>query len=175
MGTTEAMDATSLLNLNLHTPRGYLRDFQRAKLYKSEEGLPEGRRFDALSDIKRYVERALASKWLQTRFPDAPTQIEIGDGRAAKSAIAYVHGTRWSQESGRVIDARSYPRLIFPRCSRYERVVLHELAHALSPADRHGPRFATTYLQLIRHYLGVRVAEQLDANFARNGVICIEE
>jgi putative metallohydrolase (TIGR04338 family) len=59
-----------------------------------------------------------------------------------------------------------------PRWGRSERVILHELAHHATPryCAAHGPEYARTFLDLVRHFMGREVAQQLEEAFESHRV-----
>jgi putative metallohydrolase (TIGR04338 family) len=56
--------------------------------------------------------------------------------------------------------------------TRREHVLIHELAHVVTPDEcaAHGPEFARAYLQLVGEFLGLEAAAELSGYFKRLGV-----
>lgn len=46
-------------------------------------------------------------------------------------------------------------RITLGKWARQPSVILHEMAHALAPGDRHGPRFVGVYIGLLARHLGL--------------------
>jgi putative metallohydrolase (TIGR04338 family) len=135
------------------------RDGQRARVYRAERAVPDGRRLPALADVQRYVDRVTASPLWRRVAPDRP-RVEVRDGRGRRRAGSYVgHAT-----------------ITVPRVHRRERHVLHELAHQLADATgradepAHGWRFAAGLLVLLEAFLSPAAAGALRAAYAAEGV-----
>jgi putative metallohydrolase (TIGR04338 family) len=135
------------------------RDGQRARVYRAERALPEGRRLPALADVQRYVDRVPASPLWRRLAPGRP-RVEVGDGRGRRRAGSYV----------------GLPAIAVPRVHRRERHVLHELAHQLADAagspeePAHGWRFAACLLLLLEAFGSPEGAGALRAAYAAEGV-----
>jgi putative metallohydrolase (TIGR04338 family) len=125
------------------------RDPQRDLVYQAELMCDEGRFFDDINDLRDHVAWLTATKWLQNQGFDYEVVI-VKDGRGLRRATCAV-------DSNRCI-------LSFPRESRTELTVLHEVAHALS-GDGHGPWFCSIYLKLVRRFMGQGEAELLRDEF----------
>jgi len=136
---------------------GYVRDSRRQKLYDAEGYIRTGPMM-TLVEIDTYVRALLDEKWTRRhwriRESNYPT---ITDGRGSSDARYDSHDNQ----------------LEFPRWSRTEMVVLHEVAHYLArkcqdscngphaPGRRHcayeahhGWHFAKIMLMLVRHKMG---------------------
>jgi putative metallohydrolase (TIGR04338 family) len=59
------------------------------------------------------------------------------------------------------------PTIGLPKSMMTERVLLHELAHLVTPLTlpKHGPDYARTYLELVRQFMGLKVARRLTLAF----------
>lgn len=140
------------------------RDNQRKRLYDSEKDLGQGphRIFRAVEGVKEYVESIMRSHWFQDHFPDV-TSIEVTDGRRRRNAAAQRFETHTWEIKG-VIK--------MPKWSRIEIVILHEIAHVVTPNHfaAHGLEFATNFLALTKHALGVDAYNRLRARFLAKGV-----
>jgi putative metallohydrolase (TIGR04338 family) len=133
------------------------RDSQRQKVYDAEGAAFAGAPVDLpeMADLERYVNFVCSLKRVKASFPklvDWP--IYIGDGRARRKAGGWRQG------------------ILMPRWSRKRWVVLHELSHVIVDrvhshrrAAGHGWEFASTYLLLVRHVMGVAVHDRLKAEF----------
>jgi putative metallohydrolase (TIGR04338 family) len=142
-----------------------VRDTQRGKVYKAEEHLPEalkGPKFETLADCQAYYDHITQSRWWKARAIETP--IFLRDGRGTRTASAY---SNW---------AGGYINL--PRWSRYQIVMLHELAHILNNrsrqhgADRrpHGAGFVRAFLDLVGRWIGPNMARVLRESMLEHGV-----
>jgi hypothetical protein len=138
-----------------HLPRvgnpGDVRDNQRSKLYGAEHAwagcspaaellIEKGPRVAGTGNVsidacQAYVDDLLSRSWFQRRW-----------GRRTISVRHKVSGSATG----------SYGKIHLPPWSRTEAVILHELAHNLTPTERaaHGPEFAGVYLELVRYAVG---------------------
>ena len=109
-------------------------------VYASEDAAlgDYGRTFLNLPEVRAYVEELIDSDWWGDRWPHV-------------DAVA-VGRTRSERFSGYALDGGREIRL-GDRGLR-EPVVLHELAHVLTPGAGHGPTFVATLLALVRERLG---------------------
>lgn len=141
------------------------RDTQRGKVYKAEDHLSEalkGRKFKTLVECQAYYDHITRSRWWKTRAIKTP--IFLRDGRGTSIARAY---SDW---------AGGYINL--PRWSRYEIVMLHELAHVLRSRSHqrgvdtrpHGAGFVRALLDLVRRWMGPETAKALRASMLEHGV-----
>jgi putative metallohydrolase (TIGR04338 family) len=135
------------------------RDSQRARVYRAERAVPDGRRLPTVGDVQRYVDRVTASALWRRLVPDR-SRVEVRDGRGRRRAGSYV----------------GLPAIAVPRVHRRERHVLHELAHQLAdatgdPAEpAHGWRFAAALLLLVRERKSPETADALRAANTAAGV-----
>lgn len=114
---------------------------QQEAVYAAERGAlgGYGRRFQNVGEIRAYVDRLVDSDWFHDRWPDV--------GRVAVSRI---RSSKWAG----VASARSLSIAIAYGAAG-EAVVLHELAHVVSPPDAgHGPVFCFAFLALVREHMG---------------------
>lgn len=160
------------------------RDAQRSKVYAAEQfvrtlfdraqsrgestleffganiTLPPEARFASVESVRRYVESVLGHGAVEQRWPDAEplavrsrrgctaAHYERGDG-VATIAVPDRH-TTWALR---------------------ELVVLHEIAHHLSPCEpAHGPEFTSTLCDLAAAVMGPEVAHVLRVVYAKEGV-----
>ncbi|MEM7167617.1 MAG: hypothetical protein AAF581_19345 [Planctomycetota bacterium] len=133
------------------------RDQQRARLYDAEEGVDAGRVFVSLDDTQAFVDSITTSAFWE-RIPNAPRVIRVRDGRGRRHACA--------------ADAWFGAELRLPRWSRNQLIVLHELAHTITPSHcaSHGPEFAGAYLHLVRRFLSEEHYDALHESFRRADV-----
>jgi len=125
------------------------RDQQRKRLYAAETILASvsRRRIETVPDLQAYVDELCHKPWFKHRWGSHQVVVKDGRGRRRASAI------------GNVIK--------MPRHARFEWVVLHEVAHTLTPAPLawHGSYFANVYMELIRFRLGTAIADKLESYF----------
>lgn len=127
------------------------RDNQRQRLYDAEgQALRgHGERYAELSDAQVYVNKVLASAWVQTRWGRRNVTVNRGRGDGGHSYGGWITVGR---------DAQQW-------------VVLHELAHELAPANVvHGPVFAAIYLALVTRFMGAEHGARLRAAFRQHRV-----
>jgi putative metallohydrolase (TIGR04338 family) len=128
------------------------RDFQKSKVYNAEEQILWGRHLswqetqDYIADITR------------TRFWKSlgGKEIKVKDGR------------------GTTIARGNYLRkfVSLPKWARTELVILHELAHTITPPRycSHGVTYIRNYLKLVRRFMGDHTWKELKARFKTNKV-----
>ena len=140
-----------------------VRDSQRSKVYKAEH-VVHGADFETVEEIQTYVDKVLSRAWFVRRWPRvAANGITVEDGRGRRAAAAK---TRW----GRLI-------VTMPKWSRYEEIILHEIAHHCSDAQHgtrevaaHGWEFAGTLVELVRYEMGKDEADEMKASFRKHKV-----
>lgn len=135
------------------------RDNQRSRLYASEWecfGWPK-MEFDDIDELSEYVWKVLSNHWVQQKYElarkmvNGEVKLKISNGSGQRRALA------------RRTDDLMW--ISFPRKTRARHIVLHELAHILTPMEfaGHGREFARTYLSLVRIIMGVEKEKQLKA------------
>lgn len=133
-----------------------MRDSQRQKVYDSEEPVDRGCTFVSVDECQAYVDRVLARKRLQRKFPRLPKKIVVHHGGGNRRATAY-------QDLGQ--------RMIkLPRWARSEMVILHEVAHHVADSSDgqrwgHNWKFCQVYLVLLREMMGVGTERALRDQF----------
>jgi putative metallohydrolase (TIGR04338 family) len=142
-------------------------DSQRSRVYQAERALdrPEwNRRLGTVQEIQDYVDRIVRSRWFRGAFPDFPGRIIVKDGRGRRRAGG------WRTWDGGCIT--------LPVWSRRASIVLHEVAHVVTPrrdaqgrrTAAHGREFAAAFLALVRRWMGAEAAAALRAAFRLHGV-----
>lgn len=134
-----------------------LRDTQKRKLYRSEYSISHSKRFKAMDEVNAYVADIIRSSfWKKMRGAD---YIDIKDGRGRRNAAAFNRNT-----------------ITLPRWARSDIVILHELTHTLVNFDynnrvpSHGNEFASTFLKLVKRYMGKESHDELKLAFKSNHV-----
>lgn len=132
---------------------GRPRDSQRTRLYRAESEVATGRRLPTVEHMQAYVDELVGAAWFLARW--GSTRIEVRPGYGHRRATADENGV-----------------LQMPRWARTELVVLHEVAHCLTPAAfaAHGPEYAGALLALVRRAMGVAPAQALEDAFGRHRV-----
>jgi len=129
------------------------RDSQRKKLYEAES-VVLGKNLPTMPEVEKYVAKVTRSDWWKKhhKYPTYP--VEVQDGRGCR---AYAFGMT---------------RMKFPKWSRHEEVILHELAHLVVHshygyygAAGHGKEFAKILLLLVKRFMGKEEYEKMKASF----------
>ncbi len=129
------------------------RDSQRARLYRAEGEVDAGRRLPTVERMQAWVDGLVATEWFVARWGDRHFEVRPGFGH--RRATADQHGV-----------------LQMPKWARSELVLLHEVAHCLTPVAyaSHGPEYAGVLLALARRGMGPGTAQLLEDAFARGRV-----
>ena len=130
----------------------------QAGVYASEEAALEGvgRRFRHLGEVRAYVAELIDTEWWADRWPDV-------------EAIP-VAATRSRRVRGYPVDGKGGGEIRLARQSLREPVVLHEIAHVVTPGAGHGPPFVAALLALVRERLGFHAYGALLAELRRRGL-----
>lgn len=136
------------------TKHGAEYDSQRQKLYNAERSVSVGKIFKNLRQAQAFLEEVLDSTWFRSRFGKVEIRMEMTKGWTRS----------YCRRSSKLI--RMLPQHL------NERVIIHELTHALVPAPHagHGRLFCAIYLDIVRQYLGERCYGQLLKGYRREGV-----
>jgi putative metallohydrolase (TIGR04338 family) len=129
------------------------RDSQRARLYRAEGEVHTGRRLPTVERMQAYVDALLAAEWFVARW--GARAVEVRPGFGHRRATADEHGV-----------------LQMPKWARTELVLLHEVAHCLTPVTvaSHGPEYAGVLVALARRAMSPGTAQSLEDAFARHRV-----
>ena len=132
---------------------GRPRDSQRARLYRAESEVDAGRRLPTVERLQAYVDHLVGLDWFVARW--GTHAIEVRPGYGHRRATADQDGV-----------------LQMPRWARTELVLLHEVAHCVTPATAaaHGPEYAGALLSLVRRCMGPAPAQALEDAFVRQRV-----
>ena len=126
-----------------------MRDFQRSAVYTAEQGhaLYDGYEM-SLEEVRDFCCEVFCNQnvlnlwgqWIDLH------ELQIHDGRRRRTPCA----------KGKVHDSGNSIHIILPTFSRTRLIVLHELAHLLTPRkfSSHGMEYASNYLYLIGLILG---------------------
>ncbi len=126
-----------------------IRDMQRFKVYAAE-GVCSWYREDPFPDFEslvRYVKVTICgSTWFQRTFDHRHINVDKKHSGSAEAIFG------WNL-------------IRFPSRQLYRAIVLHEVAHLVTPHDApiHGREFCCNFLLLVRHFLGREKHDQLKA------------
>ena len=128
---------------------------RQLRIYAGEDAAlaDAGRVFQDLGEVRAYVDDLVAGDWWADRWPHIEA---IPVGR-----------TRSTRFGGYAVEATGEIRL----GSLRESILLHEIAHVVTPGAGHGPAFVTTLLALVRERLGFHTYGALLAEFRRRDVV----
>lgn len=138
-------------------PNVHVRDFQRKRLYKAEESCPFWKplkfKFLSTKETKKLIKGI--SNWAEIPVPT------LINNRGKLNMRQSIYATS---------DIISLP---FP-ISRTAPYIAHEMAHVVnynSPnADHHGRHYATTYLGIVRTFIGEPEFQELCDSFEKSSV-----
>ena len=130
---------------------------QQRLVYESEETAlaGAGRMFADLGEVRAYVADLLDSDWWAGHWP----QIDVIPVRRSRSG----------RIDGYAVDGSGEIRLA--EAGLREPVVLHEIAHVVTPGAGHGPAFVDAFLALVRERLGFHSYGALLAELRQRDVV----
>lgn len=128
---------------------------RQSRVYESEEAAlaRAGREFRDLGEVRAYIAELVDSDWWADRWPEVDA-IPVGRSRSERMSGYAVDGTREIRLA-----------------SLREPVVLHEIAHVVTPGAGHGPAFVDVLLALVRERLGFHSYGALLAELRRREVV----
>lgn len=136
------------------------RDSQRSKVYSCEyvlrdAGMVGRERLETVEEMQAWVNKLLASAWWKKHYRSV-SKVTVKDGRGQRRALAHT----WRNT------------ISMPKWSRSKGVIIHELAHLVTPlaAPSHGWEFCANYLELVRHFLGQADHDALKEAFDKRKV-----
>lgn len=151
-------------------PEVRMRDTQRSKVYAAERALKDAPDFETMDQVHRYVEGGVfESTWFKNRFPQV-TFLATHNGGGARKARG---GPCYRRAGSGLLIQGVYMNL--PRWARSKLVILHELAHGLTPVTcaAHGREWCQIYLELVGRFMGTETATRLRDSFKAHGVRCL--
>jgi putative metallohydrolase (TIGR04338 family) len=149
-----------------HYLRETAKDTQMQKVYDAEQAVfhnATASGFQSFEEVNAFVAKVFASAWFKRHFPQAyrpPRLHEHNGGRTAFARGYSIH----------------LPKNDF---GKKKWVVLHELAHCLTPSrsqeaghilQSHGREFCAIYLKLIGHGIGPKTQKALRDSFRQHKV-----
>jgi putative metallohydrolase (TIGR04338 family) len=130
--------------------------------YGSSLLIPLERKFGDLDSVQRYIDAVLALNWVHDIWPER-TVLPVRVRRRK--------GVRWAEYEPATRTFAIPDRTTGGGWALRELVILHELAHHLTPYDEpHGAAYASTYLHLVREVMGPEVGLLLTDSYTRHGV-----
>jgi putative metallohydrolase (TIGR04338 family) len=127
--------------------------------------LPPEAKFGSVESMRSHVDRVLQMPGVVERFPRARISITVRTRRGQRQA-------HYEYDPGGGAGVIAVP-VADDRWAMRELVVLHEVAHHLSPGsatDKHGPRFAGTLIDLVGLVLGPEAALVYRITFGDSGI-----
>jgi len=135
------------------------RDFQRQKAYDAEHAIRDkmsnNKKYDSREEIQKRVDKICSYKWFTSRW--------------GNHQIRVIHKTHGSWAYGNY--HKKHIRL--PEWAWNDLIVLHELAHAITPPEtggRHGRYWAATFLELVEKVMSKADYIVLRESFKTHGV-----
>lgn len=123
----------------------------------------EGETFPRLGECQRYVNSILAGTSWRLRYPHVHT-VEVRDGGASPCGSGRGRGAA-------LMGSAHAGTIWLPRPTRFQRYIIHELAHLVQPrgTQAHGPEFCRIYLNGVHRILGPTAGEALATSFLAYG------
>jgi putative metallohydrolase (TIGR04338 family) len=103
----------------------------------------------SIHDCQSYLNIICDQFWFRQRFGERKIYIESGRN------VGTAYGTR---------------RITLGTWARNEAVILHELAHCLTPNTKHGAEFSGVFLFLVKNAFGADIAKQLRESYKTHRV-----
>jgi len=135
------------------------RDTQRSKVYAAEKVLfGSSKKFESVKDVEKYLRRIFDTVWFKKTFPHK-RKFQVKDGRGRSGPSGAPRGADGVTMS-------------LPKWSRFESMILHELAHGLTPREYawHGPEFCAVFLRLVDRFMGAEAHKALMFSFRDHNV-----
>jgi putative metallohydrolase (TIGR04338 family) len=135
--------------------------FPTVDAFGSRVAVPDDRKFGDIESVQRYVDAVLALDWVRRLAPGragVPVRVRARAGatRAEYDSVARTIAVPPHQVGG--------------RWAMRELVVLHELAHHLTPGAEHGPAFVAILLELVAELVGTEAGFLLRSALLDAGV-----
>jgi putative metallohydrolase (TIGR04338 family) len=136
------------------------RGTRSVEFFGAQLTLPPEARFASVDSVRRYVDDVLGMDSVRARWPEARSLAVRG-----RRGVAAAH-----YEDDGSLATIAVPDQQTTWALR-ELVVLHEIAHHLSPAaPPHGPEFVATFCELASAVMGPEVGHVLRVVYAKEGV-----
>lgn len=128
-------------------------DPQQYRVYEAEDHLFKGHEFTSINSLRKYISEVIDTRWMRNRG----WAFGVWSVRNSRGTWA------WCNVDNDICE------FVFPRGTRNQLTVLHELAHALT-TDGHGPEFCAMYLRYVRRFMSPEDADLLRCEFVDHGV-----
>jgi putative metallohydrolase (TIGR04338 family) len=136
-------------------------DFPVVSAFGSRLVVPDDRKFGDLESVQRYVDAVLALNWVR----------ELAPGRASVPARVRARAGATKAEYDHTSSTIAVPpHRVGGGWAMRELVVVHEIAHHLTPGAGHGPPFVTVLLVLVEGLVASEAAFLLRSALLEAGV-----
>lgn len=136
--------------------------FTSVHVHGREVKIPVERNFADIESIQRYVDKVLALNWVRAMYPMAAQSLKVQ--KKPKGANVATCG-------GGVMNV---PINSHNRWALREIVILHELAHHLTPGSNHGSAFRDCFAWLVEEIIAPEVGWLLRTLFWDNQLSCVQ-
>jgi putative metallohydrolase (TIGR04338 family) len=136
-------------------------DFPVADAFGSRVVVPDDRKFGDVEAVQRYVDAVLALDWVRRAAPQRAALPAWVRARAGATKAEYEFATHTIAVP---------PHRVGGRWAMRELVILHEIAHHLTPDAAHGAAFVAQFLQLVEELIGAEAGFLLRASLQDVGV-----
>ena len=131
----------------------FLYDAGRTVIKTGSKNFPEIKfnltKQSSIHDCQSYLDIVCDQFWFRQRFGERKIYIEAGRN------VGKAYGSR---------------RITLGTWARNEAVILHELAHCLTPNTKHGAEFSGVFLFLVKNAFGADIAKQLRESYKTHRV-----
>jgi putative metallohydrolase (TIGR04338 family) len=135
-------------------------DYPVVEAYGSKVAIPDDRKFGDIDAVQRYVDAVLALDWVRRAAPERARVPVTVRARAGATKAEYEYRTQTIAVPTHRVGGHWAMR---------ELVVLHELAHHLTPNPEHGPAFIGMLVDLIEELVGAEAGFLLRAGLSAGG------
>jgi len=140
-------------------------DGERLKIHGSTVAIPVEKKFGHLEHIETYCNRVLQLPAVRAEYPNAAAKPIAVRHRKGNAAAHYETATRTI--------AVHDPKYGAPGWAMREIVVLHELAHHLTPMHGHDAAFREAFVFLVSEMIGAEVGWLLGVRFMDHGLAVV--
>jgi len=133
------------------------RDTQQSKVYAIERATFTQVTPMTLAECQSWVDEIVSSAWWKHRSPYRRVEVRPGRGHTAWARRDY-------DKNGLL------PTIVLPPQMRLKWVMLHELAHHLTPNSYHGSMFCANYVAIVRQVFGKAQGDTFKAYLRSKGV-----
>lgn len=128
------------------------RDVQKSRVYAAQAGWPHVNTIGSIAETQAWVDAVTGARWFRSRWGERRIEVRF---KAWGNATGY-HGGH----------------VCLPPWARNDIVVLHEIAHVLTPSRyaSHGEEFCAHLVTLVDNHLGGEAGRRLRAAFKAHRV-----